>query len=76
MCNNLKPVKKNDIIVRAKEHSVEKKIEELNINDLNTIIKKLDFSKIERNEDNIFCENNISYKLFTQRFDSENSLFR
>jgi hypothetical protein len=69
-------VKKNDVIVKAKEASVEKKIEALNINDLNTIIKKLDFSQQDRNEDNIFCESNLSYKLFIQRFDIENSLIR
>jgi hypothetical protein len=62
--------------MKVKEQSLEKKkIDELNINDLNTIIKKIDFTQMDRNEDNIFCENNMSYKLFTQKFDIENSIF-
>ncbi len=73
LCNNLKPLKKIELIKPSKQ-SIEI-IEELNITDLTSIIKTLDFSEIDVNGDSIFNQNNMTYKIFSQKFDTENILF-
>ena len=73
LCNNLKPLKKTELIKPSKQ-SIEI-IEELNLTDLTSIIKTLDFSEIDVNGDSIFNQNNTNYKIFSQKFETDNILF-
>lgn len=41
------------------------------IEDMNTIIRKLDLMSIDVNEENLFSLNNIQYQIFSQKFDTE-----